>query len=295
VIRLRSEDAYVDAPGGRVWVRRCGDGAGAPLIMLHGGPGSPHDYLEPLSGLGDDREVVFYDQLGCGRSDRPTDTSLWRIDRFVAELHAVIETIGRKPFHLLGHSWGAMLAVDYVLARPDGVASLILDLPCLSMARVRRDMQRLRAELPLPVRKVIDSCEAEGRTDSGAYGAAAMVFYRRHICRKAEWPEPLTRSQQNWAGQVYRVMWGSAEFTPNGNLADYEREDRLGELNCPVLYLCGRYDEMTPETTAAYHHQTPGSEFVVFEDSAHVQHLEEPERYDAVVRSFLARADMAIQ
>jgi proline-specific peptidase len=290
-----SEDAYVDAPGGRVWMRRCGGGAGAPLITLHGGPGSPHDYLEPLAGLGDDREVVFYDQLGCGRSDRPTDKSLWKIDRFVAELNAVVETVGRKPLHLLGHSWGAMLAVDYALTHPENVASLILDSPCLSMQRVRSDMERLRAALPMAVQRVLDSCEAEGRTDSGAYGAAAMVFYRRHVCRKTDWPEPLMRSQQNWALPVYHTMWGPAEFTPNGNLAGYEREDGLRELNRPVLYLCGRYDEITPEATAAYHHQTPGSEFVVFEDSAHVQHLEEPERYDAVVRGFLARAEMAIQ
>ncbi|WP_035664884.1 proline iminopeptidase-family hydrolase [Bradyrhizobium sp. Ec3.3] len=293
--QARFADAYVSAPGGRVWMRRCGGSAKAPLITLHGGPGSPHDYLEPLAALGDEREIVFYDQLGCGRSDRPADTSLWTIDRFVAELDAVVETVGRKPVHLLGHSWGAMLAVDYAFAHPENVASLILDSPCLSMRRVRSDMQRLRAALPPSVQRVLDSCEAAGNTDSGAYGAAAMVFYRRHVCRKPDWPEPLMRSQENWAWPVYHTMWGPAEFTPVGNLADYEREDGLSDLNRPVLYLCGRHDEITPEATAAYHQQTPGSEFVVFEDSAHVQHLEEPELYEAVVRGFLARAETVVQ
>lgn len=285
---------YVHVPGGRVWMVSYGGGSGLPVIILHGGPGSPHDYLEPLAELSNEREVVFHDQLGCGKSDRPENPSLWVIERFVEELKAVVDAVGRTPVHLLGHSWGAMLAVDYTLAHPTQVASLILDSPCLSMQRVRKDMERLKAELPESVQRVITRCEAEGSTTSGAYGAAAMAFYRRHICRQPEWPEPLVRSQENWGWNVYHTMWGPAEFTPTGNLAGYEREDRLADLQCPVLYLCGRYDEITPESTSVYHQLTSASEFVIFENSAHVQHLEEPERYHTIVRNFLARADALI-
>jgi proline iminopeptidase len=282
---------YVDAPGGRVWVMRCGGGPGLPLVTLHGGPGSPHDYLQPLSVLGNEREVFFYDQLGCGHSDHPDDPDLWVLDRFVEELRAVIHEVGRTPVHILGHSWGTMLAVDYALAYPNAVASLILDSPCLSMRRVREDMERLKAALPPALLGVIVRCEAEGKTDSGAYGAAAMAFYRRHVCRLPDWPEPLLRSQANWGLQVYHTMWGPAEFTPTGNLAEYEREDRLQELRCPVLYLCGRHDEIAPASTASYHRATPGSQLAVFEDSAHVKHLEEPQRYEVLVRQFLSEAD----
>jgi len=274
-------------------MRRVGGGAGAPVVTLHGGPGSPHDYLEPLAELGDGREVVFYDQLGCGRSDRPEDPMLWVLERFVRELDAVITAAGHAQVHLLGHSWGAMLAVDYALVHPRHVASLILSSPCLSMQRVRADMDRLKTALPEAVQRVIARCEQEGTTDSGAYGAAAMAFYRRHVCRMPEWPEPLVRSQEGWGRQVYAAMWGLAEFTPNGNLAGYEREDRLCELRMPVLYMCGRYDEITPESTAAYHARTPGAEMVVFEDSAHVPHLEEPALYRLAVREFLSRADQS--
>jgi proline iminopeptidase len=282
---------YVDAPGGRVWVMHCGGGSGLPLVTLHGGPGSPHDYLKPLAVLGDAREVVFYDQLGCGQSEHPDDPDLWVLERFVEELKAVVDDIGRKPVHILGHSWGTMLAVDYALTYPQDVASLILDSPCLSMRRVREDMERLKAALPPALLGVIVRCEAEGKTESGAYGAAAMAFYRQHVCRMPEWPEPLVRSQANWGLQVYNTMWGPAEFTPTGNLADYEREDRLKELRCPVLYFCGRHDEITPESTACYQQATPGSEFEVFEESAHVKHLEEPQRYESLVRQFLSGAD----
>ena len=288
-----SAERFVGVPGGRVWTARAGGGAGSPLVTLHGGPGCPHDYLEPLSALADEREVVFYDQLGCGRSDAPDDDSLWALDRFVEELGAVLATVERKPVHLLGHSWGTMLALEYALAHPGEIASLVLDSPCVSMRRVRDDMERLKAELPDEVRHVIARCEADGTTDSGAYGAASMAFYVRHVCRAQEWPEPLVRSQADWGWATYRTMWGPAEFTPTGNLACYEREDRLAELSVPVLYLCGRYDEITPESTQAYHERTASSELVVFEESAHVKHLEEPERYVAVVRDFLARADAA--
>ncbi len=281
----------IHVPGGTIWMRKFGAGSGAPVLALHGGPGSPHDYLEPLAVLADEREIVFYDQLGCGRSDRPDDSSLWVIDRFVEELDAVVAAVGARRVHLLGHSWGAMLAVDYALQHTHRVASLILSSPCLSMRRVREDMASLRAALPEAVKGVLARCEEDGTTGSGAYGAAAMTFYRRHVCRMPEWPEPLVRSQAGWGRQVYLTMWGPAEFTPTGNLASYEREERLCELKCPVLYLCGLHDEITPHSTAAYKAATVGAEFAVFEESAHVPHLEEPAAYCSVVRDFLARAD----
>ena len=289
--RLRDEIRMIEVPGGQVWMRQTGAADGCPLILVHGGPGSPHDYLEPLAALGDRRPLVFYDQLGCGRSEQPDDPSLWVLDRFVAELDAVFASIGCAQAHMLGHSWGAMLAVDYALANPKRVASLILSSPCLSMDRVRADMDRLKAALPESVKRVIARCEEEGTTCSGAYGAAAMAFYRRHVCAMTEWPEPLVRSQTGWNKQVYTTMWGAAEFTPNGNLAGYEREMRLGELRMPVLYLCGRHDEMTPETTAVFRDLTADSELVVFERSAHVAHLEEPALYLETVHGFLDRAE----
>jgi len=282
---------HISVPGGRVWMLQCGSGPGLPVVLLNGGPGSPHDYLKPLEDLGDAREVVFYDQLGCGRSDQPDDPRLWTLPRFVEELRAVIAEVGSTPVHLLGHSWGAMLAVEYALACPEQVASLVLDSPSLSMRRVRADMEKLKADMPEAVRRVIEECEATGETDSGAYSIATMAFYHRHVCRQPEWPEPLVASQASWGWQVYRTMWGPSEFTPVGNLSGYEREQQLRQLACPVLYLCGRYDEITPESTEAYHRQTPGSEFVIFENSAHVKHLEEPQHYLAVVRNFLHKVD----
>lgn len=281
----------IDVPGGRVWTRQLGDGTALPLVLLHGGPGCPSPYLEPFEALATDRPVLFYDQLGCGESDRPEDASLWQLERFVHELEAVVDSLGQGAVHLLGHSWGSMLGVDYALAHPGRVASLILASPCLSMDRVRADMARLKADLPPAVLAMIERCEAEGKTDTGAYNAAALVFYRRHLCRLPLWPEPLARAEAQWGWAVYHAMWGPAEFTPTGNLAGFEREDRLHELRCPVLYTCGRHDEITPESTSAYHARTPGSDMRVFEHSAHLPHREEGPAYLAMVREFLIRAE----
>src|SRR5881396_4425861 len=124
---MKSEEGYIDVPGGKVWYRAVGDNAEAtPLLCLHGGPGFTHYYLEPLEALAGRRQVVFYDQLGCGRSDRPDDPSLWTVDRFVEELAVVREALGLERLHLFGSSWGGMLALQYVLDRRPRLESLVL-------------------------------------------------------------------------------------------------------------------------------------------------------------------------
>ena len=284
-------ERWVAVPGGRVWVSTVGGGARLPLLVLHGGPGSCHDYLVSLASLGAERPVVFYDQLGCGRSERPADRSLWRIGRYVQELQAVVEALGLERFHLLGHSWGTMLGLDWVLEQRGRAASLTFVSPCFSMRRIKADMARLKLGLPQAVQNVLTTHEARGTTDSGIYRASTRLFYQQHVCRLPEWPEPLVRSQELFSWEVYHTMWGPSEFTINGNLSEYEREGRLGELDAPVLYACGRFDEITPESTAAYHERTPGSRMEVFPASSHVPNLEEPELFHDVVASFLRASE----
>src|SRR6266850_4943415 len=115
------DEGFIDVPGGRVWYRVVGKGHRTPLLLLHGGPGAPSYYLKPLAALGDERPVVFYDQLGCGRSDRPDDSTLWTIQRFIDELATVRKALNLKEVHILGTSWGTMLATDYMLMKPEGV------------------------------------------------------------------------------------------------------------------------------------------------------------------------------
>ena len=286
-----AREGYVAVPGGRIWYRVVGLGPGVPLLTLHGGPGDPHDYLEPLEALGDERPVVFYDQLGCGKSDRPDDPALWRVERFVDELRLVRKELGLERVHILGHSWGSMLATDYALTRPAGLLSLVLVSPPLSIPRWLADLARYRRELPTGIQRALDRHEAAGTTDSPEYLAATMQFYRRHLCRLHPWPDELTKSATDAGLAVYHAMWGPTEFFMTGVLKDYDRTDRLHEISVPTLFACGRYDEATPEATAWYQSLLPGSEMVVFERSAHMPMLEERERFVDVVGRFLRRAD----
>ncbi len=286
------QEGHIAVTGGNVWYRIVGaEKKGTPLITLHGGPGFPHDYLESLEALADERPVVFYDQLGCGNSDRPDDVSLWTVERFVQELGQLRAALHLDRAHLLGQSWGTILTMDYLLTKPKGIASVIFASGCFSIPRFAADARMLLQGMPAEIREIIERNEAAGTFDSEEYQGAVFAFYAKHVCRLDPWPDSLMASLGGLGQQVYGTMWGASEFTINGSLATYDRTNRLGELNVPILYTCGRYDEVTPEASAAYQQITPRSRLVVFENSAHMAHLEERELYLNTVREFLHEAE----
>ncbi len=141
-----AQEGYIPVPGGQVWYSITGTGPEIPLLALHGGPGLGSSYLEPLTVLADERPVILYDQLGGGKSERPDDLSLWVLDRFVEELRQVRAALGLTEVHLLGQSWGTILAVEYALTRPPGLVSLVLAGPVLSVPRYARDAHVLKQQ-----------------------------------------------------------------------------------------------------------------------------------------------------
>lgn len=286
---LHVEEGYVETRGGRTWFSVVGAGDAVPLVTVHGGPGGTHDYLEPLEALAAERPVVFYDQLGAGRSDAPEVISLWTNDRMVEELGQVLETLGYPQVHLLGQSWGTIIATEYALRSPQRLASLILSDPCLSMPRSAAGVAALRAALPGQVRAVLDRHEEAGTMDSEEYQEAAMEFYRRHVCRLDPWPEVLMRTFNQLNQSIHERMQGPNDFTLTGIHKDYDVTDRLGSLGVATLFICGRYGETRPEETEFYQSLVPGAELVIFENSSHFPHLEESQRYLQVVRDYLHR------
>lgn len=268
-----------------------GDGDGTPLIALHGGPGISHDYLVPLAELGDERPVVFYDQLGAGKSDRPDDPALWKAPRFERELATVRRELGLDRAHILGQSWGTMLAVDHALAGATAIASMVLSSPCLSVSRWRDDADELLAAMPDAEREAIAHARATGGYDTPAYQAAAYAFSKRHLCRLDPWPALMLGTAGSVNRKVYTAVWGPTDFEATGDVRDYEHASDLHRLSMPVLYLCGRYDGATPGATAWYQSLTPDAELVVFEESSHLPHIEEPELFLTTVREFLRRVD----
>ena len=240
---------------GRIWYAVHGSGSpDIPLLVLHGGPGVPHDYLEPLAALSDERPVVFYDQFGCGNSDRSSDPASRTLRYFVEELAQVRAGLGLGRVHLLGQSWGSMLAAEYLLSRrPEGVAGMVFSGPCLSAPRFVADLRTYLEGMPDELRAVIERCEATGEYDSPAYEEAVNAFYRKHVCRLDPWPDCMLRSLDKMGLEVYHRMWGPSEFTMTGTLKDFDCTGRLREITVPTLFTCGRFDEATPETTAFYH------------------------------------------
>ncbi len=282
---------YIPVTGGKVWYEAIQFGNGIPLLTLHGGPGTPHDYLEPLAKLANDRPVIFYDQLGCGKSERPINKNLWNRSRFVEELSQVIAALGLFQFHLFGHSWGSMLAIDFALTKPIGLMSLILASPALSIPRWMQDMYKYRSNLSPKTQRILQEHESNGSTDSDAYQHAAMKFYEKHLCRCRPWPNALKQAMTKEGSEVYEAMWGPSEFYITGNLLDYDSTSQLSEINIPTLFTCGRYDEATPDAASWYHSLLPKSEIAIFEHSAHMAHLEETSHYIQVVRDFIRKVE----
>ncbi len=290
----REREGHIPVTGGQVWYRIVeGEGERVPLLVLHGGPGFSHDYLASLADMRDERPVVFYDQLGAGNSDRPSDPSLWTLDRFVEELGQVRQGLGLDEVHILGSSWGSMLATEYMLRHPraEGVVSLVFAGPALSAPRWEKDVRELLSCLSDESQRIIRECEEAGDYESEDYERAMMEFNEKHVCRVQPWPDFVQRSFEKMSEDVYGTMWGPSEFTITGTLQDFDRVDQLRRIQAPVLFICGRHDEATPETTEHYHRSLPGSEFYVIEDASHMQHVEQPEEFMARVGQFLHRAE----
>ena len=265
-----------------------------PLLCLHGGPGVPHEYLASLEALAaTGRRVIFYDQLGCGNSTHVDDPALWTVELFVEEVDVVRRALGLEWLHILGQSWGGMLTMQYMLTQPQGVASITIASSPSSMSMWLAEANRLRGELPADVQATLTQHEAAGTTDSAEYLAAMQVFYDRYVCRVVPNPPYVQRAFAKlgeWP-QVYHTMNGPSEFHVIGVIKDWDVTARLGEINAPALITSGRYDEATPWIAETVHQGIRGSKWVVFEESAHLAHAEEPERYMAVLADFLARVE----
>ncbi|MFD1030281.1 proline iminopeptidase-family hydrolase [Metaplanococcus flavidus] len=283
---------HIEIEGGKVWYRITGKGPGIPLLLLHGGPGMKSSDSDPLRQLGTDRPVIQYDQLGCGKSDKPTDTSLWTVERYVEELEQVVEALGLEEFHLLGHSWGTILAASYLFKKPAGVRSVIFSGPALDANRWEQDQRKYLKEFPQDIQETIERSEREGTTDTAEYNEAMLAYYKRHMCRVDPWPEEFADDLKALNKQVYNYMWGASEFTVTGTLKGFDATGRLPEIEIPALFSCGRYDEATPEATEYYASLVPDAEFQVFENSSHMPGIEEPEAYVEMVREWVNRQEM---
>lgn len=290
---LEGEVTWGDDADRHTWYRVTGDlAAGIPLVALHGGPGAPHDYLLTVADLATDaRAVVHYDQLGCGRSTHLPDRGVefWTPQLFLDELDEVLGALGIDAYHLLGQSWGGMLAAEHAVRRPPGLRGLVIADSPASMELWSAEAGRLRSGLPADIAATLTEYEAREQYDAPEYLAAMQVFYDRHVCRVVPNPPEVTATFAAIEADptVYHTMNGPTEFTVLGSLQGWTIIDRLEQVTVPTLLVSGRYDEATTACVQPFADRIPDVRWTVFEQSSHMPHVEERERFTAVVDEFL--------
>jgi proline iminopeptidase len=264
-----------------VWTKKVGSGKSA-LLTLHGGPGCTHEVFEcfedflPREGIA----FYYYDQLGSHYSDQPDDTGLWTVDRFREEVEQVRRGLGLDQFYLLGHSWGGMLGIEYVLKYPQHVKGFVLSNMTASIPSYMEYAGRLRAALPKDVLAVLDRFEAKGQYDAPEYQQAMMgMVYRKHICRLDPWPDPIERNFRHLAQPVYNTMQGPNEFVVTGNFKDWDRWKDLPKISVPTLVIGSRYDEMSLDDIRREGSLIPKSRVWICENGSHFAMYDDQEAY----------------
>lgn len=266
-----------------------------PLVLLHGGPGSTHNYFEVLDRLAeeDGRELVMYDQIGCGNSYVENRPDLWTADTWIAELKAIREHLGLDEIHLLGQSWGGMLLLDYVCNhKPEGLKSLILSstLPASWMWGI--EQHRMIKFLPKEMQEAIDKATSSGDYSDPAYVAAETEYMLRHAAGEVteESPECLRRKVQK-GGEAYLVGWGPNEFTPQGTLKDYDVTEQLKDIKEPALVISGGDDLCTPYIAKYMYDRIPNSQWELFRTCRHMCFVEDNDRYVELMKEWLNAND----
>jgi proline iminopeptidase len=284
---LRTEEGFINVKGGKIWYRVKGEGTKTPIVMLHGGPGYPSYYLNPLLVLSTERPIVIFDQLGCGRSDRIIDTTLMTIDSYIEHLKELLSTLKIKEFYLYGHSWGTMLGLDYYLKYPDGIKALIMASSCINLKLWVKDADTLISMLPDSIQFYLKQSINSSNSDSIKIKAALDCYYNSYYTRK----QPLSADFDSTLAQigknVYEYMWGKEEFSVTGILKNYDRTGDLNKIKVPTLYIAGEFDAARPSTVKYYQSLTPNSKLVVIKNAGHQTMHDNPKENIEVIQTFI--------
>ncbi len=291
----------VAVEGGKVWVRVNGTiGKGAtPVVFIHGGPGSTHAGFGALLSLADQRPVILYDQLDSGMSDRPEDPANWRPERFVAELEAIRVALGVERWHVIGHSWGSAIALEYAAAYPEHTVSAVLSGTFISTSHWITGTNLAIRDLPDAVADTIRACESLTPPAPDVCEPATRAFYAAYNGR-ADWPAPTPQEiayRGRYGGKgpnakIYNAMWGPSEFRASGSLVTYDATPLLSRVDGRrVLFMIGQYDEARLDTVQNFVALTAGSELAVVPGGSHSFIGERPEVTEEIYRDWMNRID----
>ncbi len=288
--QLGPGEAMLPVRGGRIWYRTSGSGTGTPMVLIHGGPGAGSFYLKPFEALGDDRPVIRYDQLGAGKSDRLTDTTLMVIPRFVEELDSLRRALGIAKWYLNSQSWGTVVALEYWKAHPDRVAGIVFAGSVFDWKAYARETAALTMQLSDASQKAIAAWKAGGSPDAPAFKAASDEFYAKFVWRTPA-PADLDSTMATFGAEQYAHMQGAYEFVVTGTLKAYDQTAALPTITVPVLVTAGEFDEVGPKTVEAHARMIPGARFVLYTGAAHITTWDARDANVRDVREFLRSAD----
>ncbi|MFY7743910.1 MAG: proline iminopeptidase-family hydrolase [Erythrobacter sp.] len=298
---VATSEHRVQVEGGKVWVRVNGViGAGAtPVILIHGGPGGTHVNFGNLLSLADQRPVILYDQLDSGMSDHPEDPANWKPARFVAELEAIRKALGVSRWHVIGHSWGAALALEYAAAYPQHTGSAVLSGTFISTPHWITGTNLLIRDLPDHVAATIRACEGPTPPTADVCEPATAAFYAAYNGRPDR-PAPSAHARayraryggKGFNAKVYNAMWGPTEFRASGSLATYDATGLLPRVDgSRIMFVVGQYDEARIDTVQDFVALTPGAELAVVPGGSHAFIAERPEVAEAIYRDWMNRID----
>jgi len=294
---MQVRTGYLPFRGYQTYYRIVGDLKSelTPLLLLHGGPGSTHNYFESFDRLAEQtgRPVVMYDQLGCGESSMPSDKNLWQASTWIAELKALRTYLGLKRVHLLGQSWGGMLAIIYLCDhQPAGIQSLILASTLSSAKLWAQEEHRLIKAMSLAEQQAIAQAEATGNFSEPAYQAANNHFMQLNAAGPVTAASPEFLRRPKHAGTVaYETAWGPNEYCPTGTLRDYDYTEKLAQISTPTLVTSGVNDLCTPLIAKTMVDHLPNADWTLFAHSRHMAFIDEPAAYFKRLESWLAQQD----
>lgn len=285
------EEGYMPFMGFQTYYRIArAPGDKPPLLLLHGGPGSTHNYMELFDCLAEQgRTVVAYDQIGCGRSYLDGHSEFWKMETWIEELKELRSHLGLDRCHILGQSWGGMLLLQYLIGcRPRGVLSAVLSSTLPSSQLWGREQHRVLRYFSAQEQQAIRLAE-----ETGDYGTAACQAATAHFmemrCAGAPGPDApeCLRRPKKTGDEAYLTAWGNNEYTPSGTLKDFDLTDRLGEITIPVLITSGTDDLCTPLTAKIMHDGIPDSSWYLFEGARHMPFVENQDQYMQLMKTWM--------
>jgi proline iminopeptidase len=277
----------INTPKGkfRVWTKKFGNSPKMKLLLLNGGPGATHEYFEcmesflPAEGI----ELIYYDQLGCGNSDNPKDTSMWGLPRYVEEVEQVRQALhlDTSNFYLLGHSWGGVLALEYALKYQQHIKGLIISNMVCSCPDYGKYAQNVLAKQFDPaVLAKIRAIEAKHDFSNPEYMRLLIPnFYNKHICRVVPWPEPVGRSFAKINESLYVTMQGPSEFGISGKLTNWDRKKEIHNLSVPTLSIGAKYDTMDPKEMQWMATQFQNGSYLYCPNGSHMAMYDDQQTY----------------